>query len=258
MMNFYGIQLDITWEDPQTNFKRVRKLLEQTPPAKGSLVALPEMFATGFSMNAGKIAEQVDGSTVAFLGEIAKTFGVTVMGGAALSCEGSKPRNESLAFDPTGARIARYCKLHPFTLGGESEAYSPGEDVVSFKWNEFVVAPFVCYDLRFPEIFRRAVKRGATLMTVIANWPEARIAHWLALLQARAIENQCYVIGVNRCGMDPTLRYPGRSIVVDPTGVIVADAGNQERVFSTQLDPKLVESIRTKLPFLPDIRDDML
>ena len=257
-MNFYGVQLDITWEDPQANFKRVRQLLEQSAPAKGSLVALPEMFATGFSMDAAKIAEELEGPTAAFLGEVAKNFGVTVIGGVALSCDRSKPRNEALVFDPTGKRVARYCKLHPFTLGGESECYSPGEDVVTFKWNEFTVAPFVCYDLRFPEIFRRAVKRGATLMTVIANWPEARIAHWRTLLQARAIENQCYMIGVNRCGVDPTLRYPGRSVVVDPTGVIVADAGNQERVFATELDAKLVETIRTKLPFLPDMRPDFL
>jgi predicted amidohydrolase len=145
--------------------------------------------------------------------------------------------------------------LHPY--GAERNHYVAGDDIVTFTWNDATVAPFVCYDLRFPEIFRRAVKRGATLMVVIANWPEARITHWLSLLQARAIENQCYVIGVNRCGMDPTLRYPGRSVVVDPTGVIVADAGNQERVFSTNLDPKLVETIRTKLPFLPDMRTDM-
>jgi predicted amidohydrolase len=256
-MNFYGVQLDITWENPEANFKSVRKLLERTPPEKGALIALPEMFATGFSMNAAKIAEQMEGPTATFLSDIAKTFAVTVIGGVALSCDGSKPRNEALVFDASGQRIARYCKLHPFTLGGERDCYAPGEDVVTFPWNGFTVAPFVCYDLRFPEIFRRAVKRGATLMVVIANWPEARITHWLSLLQARAIENQCYVIGVNRCGMDPTLRYPGRSVVVDPTGVIVADAGNQERVFSTNLDPKLVETIRTKLPFLPDMRADM-
>jgi predicted amidohydrolase len=257
-MNFYGVQLDITWEDPQANFERVRKLLERTPPARGSLVALPEMFATGFSMNAAKIAEEIEGATASFLSQVAKGFGVTVIGGAALVCETAKPRNEALVFDPSGKRIARYCKLHPFTLGGERDSYAPGEEITTFKWNDFTVAPFVCYDLRFPEIFRRAVKRGATLMVAIANWPEARIGHWLTLLQARAIENQCYVIGVNRCGLDPTLRYPGRSIVVDPTGVIVADAGNQERVFATELDAKLVETIRTKLPFLPDMRDDLL
>jgi predicted amidohydrolase len=256
-MNFYGVQLDITWENTEANFKNVRKLLERTPPEKGALVALPEMFATGFSMNAAKIAQEIEGPAAAFLSDIAKTFSVTAIGGVALSCDGSKPRNEALVFDSSGQRIARYCKLHPFTLGGERDCYSPGEDVVTFPWNGFTVAPFVCYDLRFPEIFRRAVKRGATLMVVIANWPEARITHWLTLLQARAIENQCYVIGVNRCGMDPTLRYPGRSVVVDPTGVIVADAGNQERLFSTNLDPKLVETIRTKLPFLPDMRADM-
>jgi predicted amidohydrolase len=257
-MNIYGVQLDITWEDPQANFKRVRKLLEDAAPKRDSLVVLPEMFATGFSMNAAKVAEDPQGATASFLSGLAKDFGATLIGGAALVCETAKPRNEALVFDPSGNRVARYCKLHPFTLGGESECYSPGEDVVTFKWSDFTVAPFVCYDLRFPEIFRRAVKRGATLMTVIANWPVARIAHWLTLLQARAIENQCYVIGVNRCGMDPALHYPGRSVVVDPYGVIVADAGNQERVFSTQLDPKLVQSIRTKLPFLPDMRADMV
>jgi omega-amidase len=258
MINLYGVQLDIAWEDPQANFKRVRKLLEKSAPTKGSLVVLPEMFATGFSMNTAKIAEEDGGPTASFLSDLAAYYDVTVIGGLATCCEDSKPRNEAFIFDATGQRIARYCKLHPFTLGGESDCYEAGSEIITFKWNDFTVAPFVCYDLRFPEIFRRAVRRGATLMVVIANWPEARIGHWLTLLQARAIENQCYVVGINRCGFDPQLRYPGRSVVVDPYGVIVADAGNQERVLCAELDPKLVEMVRAKLPFLPDMRKDMM
>src|SRR5438552_12137436 len=99
-----------------------------------------------------------------------------------------------------------------------------------FRWGEFVVAPFVCYDLRFPEIWRRAVRKGTTLMIDIANWPDTRISHWTALLTARAIENQCYVVGVNRVGEDPNVRYIGRSVVIDPAGKIIANAGEAEGV----------------------------
>src|SRR5690606_28262256 len=107
--------------------------------------------------------------------------------------------------------------------------------IICFSWQGFTVAPFICYDLRFPEIFRHAVQRGANLIPVIACFPQARELHWMALLRARAIENQLYIAGVNRCGSDPKLAYSGRSMIIDPKGEILADAGNGESVIGAEV-----------------------
>jgi omega-amidase len=252
------VQLDIAWEDPAKNYAKVRELLRASPPRAGAMVILPEMFATGFSMNVATVAEREPRPTERSLAELAREHGVYVMGGLASRIDERCVRNECVVFDAAGSIVARYGKLHPFTLGRESSCFTKGDTVTMFAWPGFVVAPFVCYDLRFPEIWRHAVRRGATLMTDIANWPHARIHHWTALLTARAIENQCYVIGVNRAGRDPTLRYPGKSIVIDPSGKVLAEAGEGEQVLTAEIEPAVVEEYRRKLPFLTDIRDEFV
>src|SRR5207237_6377625 len=139
---------------------------------------------------------------------------------------------------------------------GESANYAAGEQILVVPWRGLSLAPFVCYDLRFPELFRAAVRCGANLITVIANWPVARIQHWVTLLQARAIENQSYVAGVNRCGTDPRFTYNGQSLIVNPAGEIMARAGDSECVISGEVDLKEVNAYRAQLPFLKDIRAD--
>src|SRR5262245_57761785 len=173
------------------------------------------MFATGFSMNTGAIAETYGGSTEQFLAETAREFGIFLMAGAAMLGRDGRARNKALVFTPTGELLAFYAKMRPFTPGGELEHYTPGERSTSFRWEDITVSPFVCYDLRFPELFREAAAaQRPELFTVIANWPDKRVHHWLALLQARAIENQAYVVGVNRIGTDPYYHYAGRSLIV--------------------------------------------
>jgi predicted amidohydrolase len=251
------VQLDIAWEDPPRNYARAHELLAHARLKRESLVVLPELFACGFSMNVDRVGEDEPRATENFLRDVAREFGVFVVGGVAARTAG-RVRNEAVVVNPPGDMIARYAKLHPFTLAGEKDAYAAGEDVVLFDWAEFKVAPFVCYDLRFPEIFRRAVRRGANLFTVIANWPSARVNHWVTLLQARAIENQAYVVGANRCGRDPKLEYPGRSLVIDPLGNIIADAGDHETVLAAEVDFQQVARLRAKLPFLNDLRAEFL
>jgi predicted amidohydrolase len=157
-------------------------------------------------------------------------------------------------FTPDGKELARYSKMQPFTPGGESAKYDAGKSPTVFDWQGFKVSPFVCYDLRFPEHFRTATKRGAQLITVIASWPVTRIQHWITLLQARAIENQAYVAGVNRCGKDPKLSYNGRSLIISPKGDILADAGNGESVISAEVNLDELIAYRRDLPFLADMR----
>lgn len=247
------VQLDIAWEQREANHAKMRELLKRSPPQPGALLVLPEMFATGFSMNVAVVADE-DRSTQKFLQQIAREHQSFIVAG--IVQRGTKlGRNCAMAIDPNGEVIANYCKLHPFSLGTEDRHYEGGDEIVTFRWHDFTVAPFICYDLRFPEIFRSATRRGANLFCVIANWPDSRLQHWVTLLQARAIENQAYVIGVNRVGNDPTLRYPGRSMVVDPMGQIVADAGDREGVTLVDVQIDRVTSTREKLPFLKDMRD---
>jgi omega-amidase len=251
MPQVYAVQFDIAWEDKAANFAKVRTLLDATRPASGSLVVLPEMFACGFSMNLAA-TKQADREDERFLVDLAGEFHVTVLGGVVSPGNDARGRNEAVAFSPEGALLVRYTKIHPFSLGGESEGHEAGTEIVTFAWAGFTVAPFICYDLRFPEVFRAAARRGANLFVVPALWPVKRQQHWLTLLQARAIENQAVVVGVNRVGAEPQFSYLGRSVVVSPHGIIVADAGEQEGIIAATVDAAAVEQWRQDFPALRD------
>jgi predicted amidohydrolase len=263
-LNVLGLQLDIVWENKSANLNKVRRLLSSARPQPGTLVVLPEMFATGFTMNLA-LAEDTGESVAA----IAKEYRVNLLAGlirpsggprsvvatpgngrSALCSKGLGPTNEAVLFDAQGREVARYAKMHPFKLAGETAV--PGTEPVVVDCGEFKLAPAVCYDLRFPGLFRAGVKRGANLFTVIANWPTPRLDHWLTLLKARAIENQAYVIGVNRCGRDPNVDYPGRSQIISPRGEVLADAGGSEDVVGGVLALNELESYRQEFPALAD------
>jgi predicted amidohydrolase len=250
--NLFAVQLDIAWEDKAANFRKAEALVDAAAPAAGSLVVLPEMFATGFSMYLDVTRQHAEREDEAFLTELAQKHRVCIAGGVVSHGSGEKGRNEAVVFSPEGELLARYAKIHPFSLGGEAQAHEAGSEIVTFRWGGFVAAPFVCYDLRFPEIFRAAAHKGANLFVVMALWPVKRQQHWLTLLQARAIENQAYCVGVNRVGREPEFLYAGRSVVVDPHGVIIADAGEREHVLSATLDPEVVSSWRRDFPALRD------
>ena len=252
-MQALAVQLDIAWEDKPANFARVRRLLEAARPQPGSIVALPEMFSTGFSMNVAAVKEGGDRTAEQFLAEIARSYRCCVLGGVVNLGADGKGVNQALAINPEGQSLARYTKIQPFNLGEEGKHYAAGREIVLFDWQGAKIAPFVCYDLRFPEIFRSAVRRGAQVMAVIANWPAKRIEHWVTLLKARAIENQAYVIGVNRVGADPKITYPGRSLIVDPHGNVLADAGDKEGIIRAHIDVGVVDSWRRDFPALRDM-----
>jgi predicted amidohydrolase len=253
-MHVHLVQFDLAWEDKPANHGKVLSLLEVNRPEPGSLVVLPEMFATGFSLNLGVTAQTAALEDEVFLAGLARRYDCYIMGGVVSPVDGGLARNESVTFGPDGTLLARYVKIQSFALGGESQCHAPGSEIVTFPWAGFTVAPLVCYDLRFPEHFRTAVKQGANLMTVIASWPVKRYHHWLTLLQARAIENLAYVIGVNRTGSDPSLKYNGRSVVVSPHGHIIADAGEGEGVVSARLDLADVTAWREQFPALRDMK----
>lgn len=249
-MRVFGVQLDSAWEDPAANHARIRTLLGAAKPPTGSLVVLPEMCATGFTMDVGKAA---GGGTEDFVAGLARELGVVIVAGVVGRAEDGRGLNQAFVAGPAGP-VARYSKIHPFSYAGETKHYASGREVVVFRWGEAAVCPFVCYDLRFPEIFREGVRKGAQLYAVIANWPEPREAHWLALLKARAIENQAYVVGVNRCGRDPKLAYSGRGQVIDPRGTVLADGGSAEGVFGADIDLAGLLQYRRDFPALSDMK----
>lgn len=257
-MHVFCVQHDIRWENKTATIRRLNRLLYGTSLPEGSLVIFPEMFSTGFSFNRPKVVEGAAREAEQFLQSLAASRKVFVMGGVVSGKGREKPGNECVVVAPGGGELARYRKIQPFAPGGEADNFAAGAEPVLFRWNDCLVAPFICYDLRFPEIQRPAARQGAQLMTFIASWPDARLAHWVKLLQARAIENQCWVAGVNRIGHDPQLTYSGRSLIMNPMGEIVADAGDDECLIGAEIDLVSMESYRKDKPFLADIRPDFL
>ncbi|MBL9134431.1 MAG: carbon-nitrogen family hydrolase [Verrucomicrobiales bacterium] len=247
-----GIQMDLAWEEPSANRSRAEHRIREAAPPQGSLVVLPEMFTTGFTLKA--VPEPEDGPTELWMQGVARRHGVWLLGGLIRQRPSEDAGNELIVCDPEGRTRANYRKQRPFVPGDEHRAYAGGSAPTVFAWGDVKVAPFICYDLRFPELFREAARQRPELYVVIASWPDKRIHHWVRLLQARAIENQAYIIGVNRVGDDPQFHYNGRSLVADASGELLADAGHDEGAIRANLDLASLRNYREKLPFLADLR----
>lgn len=254
-MRAFAIQTDTAWENKAASFALAEEAIEQASPGRNSLVVLPEMFATGFSMNVEAIAENPDGPTCRFLAATARRRGVYLVAGLVAPAPDGRGRNIAVVHSPDGQLIATCAKLHPFSYAGETDFYEPGDALVTAAVGEFVACPLICYDLRFPEPFRIAARRGAQLFIVIANWPAPRAEHWRALLIARAIENQACVIGVNRMGSDPNHTYAGGSLIVDHQGRILAEADATTPFIAADLDLPALRSWRQTFPALSDVRE---
>ena len=245
------LQLDIAWENVPENHRRAARLLEGAATAGARLAVLPEMFSTGFSLDAGRLAQAPGGESETFLASQAKALDLWII--ASIPEAGTpRPRNMALVVSPEGTR-ARYAKIHPFSYAGEHKHYEAGDRVVTLSIDGLRVTPLVCYDLRFPEPFRVAAAE-TDLFVVVANWPELRRDHWRTLLRARAIENQAYVAGVNRVGDGDNLHYTGDSAVVGPLGETLVEGGSEEGVFLASVDPASVSKLRTRFPALDDRR----
>jgi predicted amidohydrolase len=245
------VQFDIAWEDPAENHRRVAGRLEKAAGEGARLALLPEMFPTGFSMDAARIAQPPGGPTEAFLRKIAGELSLWIIGSIPEAGEGA-PRNTALVVSPAG-EVVRYAKIHPFTYGGEHRHYAAGDRVVTVSIDGVRVTPFVCYDLRFPEPFRLAAA-DTDLFAVVANWPDERREHWRTLLRARAIENQAYVAGVNRVGDGGRLHYAGDSAVLSPLGETLTEGADREIVLFADVDSTSVQKLRNRFPALNDRR----
>jgi len=246
-------QMDLVWHDRRANYASARRLAEEARQHGAEIFVLPEMFATGFSLEASVTAEPLEGPTPTFLRTLARDLDMAVVGGFVLGKPGARPRNVSLAVHRDGRDLALYAKMHLIALLGESARYEPGERPVPFDLGAIRAASFVCYDLRFPELFR-AVVNECGLILVIASWPAPRQLHWDVLLQARAVECQSFIMGVNRVGEGGGYTFSGGSAVIDPLGQVLARAGDEETLVLSDLDPAKVAQVRESFPFLRDRR----
>jgi len=251
------LQMDMAWEDVAENHRRAASLLARAADSGAQLALLPEMFSTGFSMEPERVAEEPGGISERFLVAQARAFGLSILASVPQKDPAAPlPQNVALLASPAGA-VTRYAKIHPFTFGGEHRHYAGGDRVVTTEVEGVRVTPLVCYDLRFPEPFRLAA-RDTDLFAIVANWPETRRAHWRLLLRARAVENQAYVVGVNRAGSGGGLNYAGDSCAIGPMGETLVEAreSDGETVLTCDVDPAAVERAREKFPVLDDIRPE--
>lgn len=256
-MRAHLVQTDIVWEDPQANFARVDALLASAGPAPGDLVVLPEMFDTGFSLNLAVTADQT-GRTLSYLQSVAARLRVTVHGARTILGPDGRGRNCATAIAPTGQLLCEFHKMHPFTLGKEIDFFTGGDRVETYPWLDVAgqtiatIAPAVCYDLRFPELFRHALVAGAEIFCVGSSWPTSREGHRRALSIARAIENQAFMLSVNRCGRDPALEYAGGTLAISPRGEILGELGASEGVLSVEIDMADLHRWRRTFPAWKD------
>jgi predicted amidohydrolase len=256
-----AVQHDIVWEDRTANFERLAPQVARAAGAGAEFVLLSETFSTGFTMTPG-IGEPEGGPSSRFLQEQAATHGVWVAGscpevapdeGGAGGGAAALPYNSLVIAGPDGT-VHRYRKLHPFTHGGEHERFRAGEKPLTVEVGGLRITPFICYDLRFADVFWAAAL-DTDVYLVTANWPARRRHHWQTLLRARAIENQAYVVGCNRVGAagDGT-EHAGDSMVVSPMGELLATAAGAETIVLADVDPAEVAATREQLRFLPDRR----
>jgi predicted amidohydrolase len=243
--------MDIAWEDVAENHRRAASLLERAREGGAMLAILPEMFSTGFSMDAARIAQPPGGPSETFLRDQARDLALWILASVPEQGEPA-PRNMAMLASPDGA-VVKYAKIHPFSFAGEDRVYAAGDRVVTAQVEGVRLTPLVCYDLRFPEPFRAAAE-DTDLFVVVANWPDQRREHWRILLRARAIENQAYVVGVNRAGEGNGLTYAGDSAAIAPLGETLAEADSREQVLFADVEPEVVAKLRARFPALKDRR----
>lgn len=251
-------QLDMIWEDKEASFIKAEAMIKEAASAGADVIIFPEMTLTGFSMNLKKIGEDpLNSWSLSKMKKCAEENNIAIgFGWSALPVSpAEKGTNRFTLIDKDGEIVTEYCKIHPFTYGGESESYAGGDEIVSVPFMGHVVSLFICYDLRFPDIFQIASSKS-DVMIVIANWPAVRSAHWQTLLRARAIETQSYVIGVNCYGSRDGEFYSGESLAVDSIGNILGEISGKEGVLICDIDDRAWD-LRDKFNTRNDRREDL-
>lgn len=245
------LQYSPVWEDKFKNKIKINSFLKDLKQV--DLVVLPEMTLTGFTMNAAKYSEELSGETFQFYSKLAGQYNINIIGGL-IEKDSDNIYNTLVHCGNDGKLLARYRKIHPFSYSDEDKFYCRGNEPIMTEITGLKTGLTICYDLRFPELYRSYGKNKVDMIINIANWPDTRIDHWRTLLKARAIENQCYIIGVNRVGDDPKLHYNGFSSVFDPMGKELISCKDLEKILTVEIEKENITQTRKKFPFLNDIK----
>lgn len=255
-MQAIALQYAPSWLDKPASHRTVEAMLETCRPESGAFVVLPEMADTGWSMDVDAV---VAGDSTAWASRLAIRFGIHLQMGFARRVD--RPpgaANAAVIAHPDGGISPVYEKVHPFGFTPEPDHFAAGSEIVLDRVGPFQAAPSICYDLRFPELHRLAVAEGAEVLSIGANWPIERSRHWRALVIARAVENQAFVIAANRTGSDPTFRFGGGSLIVGPDGTVLAEGGEAPEAVSATLDRSTLRQWRAEFPALRDRRPELL
>jgi predicted amidohydrolase len=257
-------QFEVARADSATNLKRIAELATQAKASSADLLCLPEMCTTGFDWKYNRAHLDSAGRDADQISSIARIHGLAICGSILEKTESGNPANSFHYYDAKGALLIRYRKLHLFTLFHEERHVEAGNEAIAFDTEYGKIGASICYDLRFPELYRRTTEAGAILQIMPAAFPHPRLEHWRTLVVARAIENQNYFVAVNQCGVEGhgsnvgETQYFGHSMVVDPWGEIVAEAGESEGLLDVEIDLSQVAKIRSKLSAWEDRRTDVL
>ena len=247
-LRIIGIEAPIVWENPAENRKDFEARIREIDVSGVDIIVLPENFTSGFTMNTDCIDSWSDSVTLNWLKEISSEFDIAIFGSVAFKMPDGAARNRGLFVMPSG-EVEFYDKKHLFTLGGEDQHYVAGESRAVVEFRGWKILLQICYDLRFPVFSKNRPEDLYDAIIYVANWPKPRIHAWRTLLQSRAIENQCYVIGVNRSGKDPSGNiYTGDSLGVDPLGAILSEGP----VVDLHCDRSVLDDFRRKYPFIWD------
>ena len=246
-------QMHIIWENKAANFVKLEEQLQKAVAQKIELLLLPEMSFTGFSMHT-ELTKESNLDTVKRVQALAAAYGVAVGFGWVKDC-GEKAENHYTVVDKSGAVISDYAKIHPFSYSGEDLKFRGGDKLIDFELAGIPFSGFICYDLRFPEIFQ-AVSDKAHVILLPADWPAKRSGHWKALLPARAVENQVYILAINCVGQIDDLYYSGDSCVINPDGQVLQMLSDEEGLLIYDLQDD-VEQYRSKFPVKKDRRESL-
>jgi omega-amidase len=253
-MRFHTVQTAPVWLDAAENRRRIEAAISKLAPTPGDFVVLPEMCETSWTADAEAL-RAVTGSTE-WISSLARAHQVWLQIGFGEHAADGRMANSVAIADPSGSIRATYRKN--FLFPSERDSFAVGSDLVVLDIGAAKVCPLICYDLRFPELWRLASRAGAEIFTISAAWPRVRHEHWRALLVARAIENQAYVFASNRCGADPSLVYDGGSAAITPLGVRLEEANAEECAVSAIFDRALLDDWRSSFGALRDRRDSLL
>ncbi|MCR3757874.1 carbon-nitrogen family hydrolase [Clostridium felsineum] len=248
-------QIDVFFENKEKTKNKCLKFIEEAKKNEVDLIVFPEMTLTGFSMNVVKIGEK-SFDTVEWFKKMSLEFDICSGFGFVEAYHDGKGKNNFSITSFSGNEILRYTKIHPFSYAGEDKYYSSGNTIKYCNIKEFTLSTFICYDLRFPEIFLEA-SRKAECIVVIANWPHERIGQWETLLKARAVETQSYIAAVNRVGTGEKIYYSGCSMIVSPYGETIISESINEKLLIADLDLNVVKECRDKFRYKKDRREKL-